>query len=212
MRITKFGHACVRLEHEGRVLVLDPGAFTEEDAVDGAGAVLITHEHPDHYEPGRLRRIDAPILTIAAVAAKIREEAPDVAERIVVVEPGQEFEAAGFAVTAVGELHAVIHPELPRFDNSGYLVEAGGRSLYHPGDALTEPGRPVDVLCAPVSAPWLKASEAVDFARAVGAPTSLAIHDRVYSDLGLGVIDHLMGSFLPAAGQEYRRIASGEDL
>ena len=52
--------------------------FTEPSAVDGAGAVLITHEHPDHYVPDLLRRTDAPVFTIAAVAERIREDAPDV--------------------------------------------------------------------------------------------------------------------------------------
>ena len=89
MRITKFGHACVRLQPPTeRVVVIDPGAFTEPEAIDGATAVLITHEHPDHYAPDRLRRTDAPVFTIGAVADKIREEAPDVAERITVVAPG----------------------------------------------------------------------------------------------------------------------------
>lgn len=214
MRVTKFGHACVRVEHDGGVLTIDPGAFTDAaaDALDGTGAVLITHEHPDHYLADHLRRTDAPILTIEAVAARIREEAPDVAERVTVVAPGERFTAAGLPVRAVGELHAVIHPELPRFDNSGYVVTCGAERIYHPGDALTEPGEPVDVLCAPVSAPWLKASEAVDFARSVGAPRALAIHDRVYSDLGLGVIDQHMGLFLPPAGVAYSRVAEGEDL
>ena len=86
MRITKFGHACVRLETGDHTIVLDPGGFTEPEAVDGATAVLITHEHADHYSPDHLRRTDAPIHTIGAVAAKIRDEAPDVAERVTVVE------------------------------------------------------------------------------------------------------------------------------
>ena len=92
MRITKFGHACVRLETDGQVVVLDPGGFTEPEAVDGATAVLITHEHADHYSPDNLRRTDAPVFTIGAVAAKIREDAPDVAERLTVVEPGQQVD------------------------------------------------------------------------------------------------------------------------
>ena len=37
----QFGHACVRIEHEGHVVVLDPGVFTEPEAVDGATAVLV---------------------------------------------------------------------------------------------------------------------------------------------------------------------------
>lgn len=212
MRITKFGHACVRIEHDGATIVLDPGVFTDPEAVDGAGAVLITHEHPDHYEPERLRRADAPILTIEAVAARIREDAPDLAERITVVAPEERFEAAGLAVRAVGELHAVIHPEFPRFTNSGYVVTAGDTRIYHPGDALTLPGEPVDVLCAPVSAPWLKASEAVDFAREVKAPRTLAIHDKVYSEAGLGIIDGHMNAFLPQEGLAYTRLADGADL
>jgi L-ascorbate metabolism protein UlaG (beta-lactamase superfamily) len=211
MRIIKFGHACVRVEHEGVAVVVDPGVFTEVGALDGADAVLITHEHADHYLPDNLRATDAPVFTIDAVAAKIREDAPEVAERVTVVAPGEEFDA-GLPVRAVGEMHAVIHPEMPRFFNSGYVLTAGDEKVYHPGDALTGPDEDVDLLCVPVSAPWLKASEAIDFARAVKAPRNLAIHDRIYSEAGLGIVDGHMNAFLPKAGQEYVRLTDGEDL
>jgi L-ascorbate metabolism protein UlaG (beta-lactamase superfamily) len=211
MRITKFGHACVRIEHDGVTVVLDPGVFTDAEAVDGADAVLVTHEHPDHYLPDHLRRTDAPIWTIAAVADRIREDAPDVAERVTVVAPEESFDV-GLPVRAVGELHAVIHPEMPRFHNSGYLVTAGETRVYHPGDALTPPGEEVDVLLVPVSAPWMRASEGVDFARAVRAPRNLAIHDRVYSEAGLNIVDGHMNAFLPQEGLQYVRLADGKDL
>jgi len=210
MRITKFGHACVRIEHEGEALVIDPGIWTGQEAVDGATAVLITHEHPDHVLIDHLRAAGAPVFTIGAVADLSRSEAPDVAEQVTVVEPGQQFDA-GLDVRAVGELHAVIHPDLPRFHNSGYVVTAGDRTLFHPGDALTGPGQPVDVLCAPVSAPWLKASEAVDFARSVGAAQNLAIHDRVYSEAGLGIVDGHFDKLL-GEDQTYVRLPDGSDL
>ena len=210
MRITKFGHACVRLEHDGRTLVLDPGMFTDPEAVDGAGAVLITHEHPDHYQPDLLRRADAPVFTIEPVAARIREDAPDLAERVTVVAPGDTFDP-GIPVRVVGELHAVIHPEMQRFFNSGYVV-TGDTTVFHPGDSLTPPGEPVDVLCVPASAPWLKASEAVDFARQVGAPTNLAIHDRIYTEAAHAILEGHMNHFLPGAGQRYVRLADGADL
>jgi L-ascorbate metabolism protein UlaG (beta-lactamase superfamily) len=211
MRVTKFGHACVRLEHAGTTIVVDPGVYTSPEALDGADGVLVTHEHPDHYHPDHLRAVDVPVWTIADVAARIAEDAPDVAERVRTVSPGERVDA-GLPVTAVGELHAVIHPELPRFHNSGFLVELGERRVFHPGDALTGPGVDVDVLCVPVSAPWLKVSEAIDFARQVGAPVNLAIHDRVYSEAGLGIVDGHLDRFLAPAGQRYARIADGADL
>ena len=58
----------------------------------------------------------------------------------------------------------------------------------------------------------MKASEGVDFARAVKAPRNLAIHDRVYSEAGLGIVDGHMNAFLPREGLEYVRLADGKDL
>lgn len=211
MRITKFGHACVRIESGGSVVVVDPGVFTDPEAVDGADAIFITHEHADHVSVDHLRRTEAVVWTIAAVERLLREQDGDVAERVRVVRPGDRLDVAGVAVEVVGEKHAVIHPDYDRFDNSGYVLEADGTSVYHPGDALTPPGRPVDVLLAPVSAPWLKVGEAVDFVRAVAAPTSLAIHDRVYSDIGLDMVARHMANLLPE-GQAFERREPGEDL
>lgn len=211
MRITKFGHACVRLETDGHVVVLDPGGFTEPEAVDGATAVLITHEHPDHYLADHLRRTDAPVFTIAAVAATIREEAPDLTERVTVVDPGSSYDV-GVPVTVVGEKHAVVHEDYPRLDNSGYVLEVEGQKVYHPGDSLTVPPEQVDLLLLPVSAPWLKMSEAIDFGREVGAPMSLAIHDKIYSDLGLGFIDTHLTRLLGERDLGFTRLADGADL
>ncbi|MGL5811355.1 MAG: MBL fold metallo-hydrolase [Nocardioides sp.] len=217
MRITKFGHACVRVEYDGQVAVVDPGGWTQPEATDGADVVLVTHEHADHFDVGNLRRADAPVFTIDAVAAHVRTDAPDLAERLTVVAPGEQLApggepGAGVAVRVVGELHAVIHPEYQRFHNSGYLISAGGTTLYHPGDSLIVPGVPVDVLCVPVSAPWLKLSDAMDFAREVGAPRNLAIHDRVFSADGLRMADAHLTRFLTPTGQEYLRVEDGADL
>jgi L-ascorbate metabolism protein UlaG (beta-lactamase superfamily) len=211
MRIFKHGHACVRLETQGHVVVVDPGMFTATEAVDGATAVLITHEHPDHWTPETLRATDAPVFTIESVAAQIRDQAPDVAERVTVVSPGQSFDV-GVAVEVVGEQHAVIHPEIPRVANSGYQVTVDGTTVFHPGDSLTLPPIAPDVLMLPVSAPWLKVSECIDYAREVGARRSLAIHDAVYSEAGLGIVDGHLNRFLAPREQEYVRLKAGEEL
>jgi L-ascorbate metabolism protein UlaG (beta-lactamase superfamily) len=210
MRITKFGHSCIRLEYDGKVVVIDPGMFTDPEAVDGADAVVITHEHPDHYLPDHLARTDAALFTIDAVATKLREDAPDLGERVTVVSPGDEFDP-GIPAVSVGELHAVIHPDLPRFYNSGYLFTLGDTTVFHPGDALTVPEQPVDVLCVPVCAPWMRAAEGIDYARAVAAPRNLAIHDRIYSEAGLRIVDGQYGLLLPETSS-YTRLPDGADL
>lgn len=212
MRLTKLGHSCVRITYGDTTLVLDPGNFTQLDAAEGADAVLITHEHPDHCDPERLRRTDAPIFTIDAVAAQLRENAPDVAERVAVITPGHAWQIGDVTVEAVGELHAVIHPELPRIHNSGYLLTLDDTTVFHPGDALTGPTTPVDVLLAPVCAPWMKVSEGIEFARSVSAGRNVGIHDRIYSDAGLGIVDGHFGRFLGADGLDYVRLADGADL
>lgn len=210
MRIIKHGHACVRIEHDGATLVLDPGGWTDAAAVSGADAVLITHEHPDHYSPALLEGSDAPIYTIGAVAAQIQKGAPAVHERTTVVKPGESFDA-GLPVTAINEKHAVIHADMPHFDNSGYLIQAGDTKIFHPGDALDGPGQAVDVLFLPVSAPWARSAELIDFARSVGASKTVAIHDRVYSEFGSGVFDTQAANLIPAE-RGYVRLADGADL
>lgn len=212
MRITKFGHACVRVEHDGTTLVLDPGGFTEREAVEGADVILVTHEHPDHYHPDHLRSCDARVVTIDGVAAQVRAGAVDLVERITEVAPGDTVAAGSISVSVVGVDHAVIHPDLPRIHNSGYLLDVGGVTVYHPGDALTAPGEPVDLLLAPASAPWLRVGDAIDFVREVGAPRNLAIHDGTYSDFGHGVVDMLMENLNAPRGLGWTRLTAGEDL
>ena len=211
MRIIKHGHACVTLATGTATIVIDPGMFTDPGVLDGADAVLITHEHADHWTPEQLASTEVPVFTIEAVAQKIREADGALGERVTVVSPGDRFEAFGTAVTVVGQKHAVIHPELQHFDNSGYLVESDGVSVFHPGDALTTLPAAPDVLLLPVSAPWLKVSECIDYAREVGAATSVAIHDAVYSEAGLGIVGGHLSRFLEQKDQQYVRLLAGEE-
>jgi L-ascorbate metabolism protein UlaG (beta-lactamase superfamily) len=193
MKLTKFTHACVRLEKEGRVLVLDPGTFSETDeALDGAHAVLITHEHPDHVDvPAVTGALVATaglaVFAPAGVAARLREETAQAAERIHTVEPGSSFDAAGFNVRSFGGQHALIHPQIPMVANIGYLVEG---NVYHPGDSFIVPdGLSVQTLLVPIHAPWNKAAEVMDFVISVRAPQAFQIHDGLLNETGLKMVE-----------------------
>lgn len=206
MKFTKYSHACVRLEKDGRVLVLDPGVFTEEDAALGAEAVLITHEHPDHFDEGRLRAAleanpAAEIWTLKSVAEQISAAFPG---RVHTVGHGDTFTAAGFDIQVHGELHAVIHPDIPRVTNVGYHVDGG--KVFHPGDALTVPDRPVETLMLPVVAPWNKISEVIDYVREVRPTRAYDIHDASLTDLARPIYDRQIGAL---GGAEHLRLAPG---
>lgn len=211
MRLTKHTHACVRLEKDGRVLVIDPGGFTEEEAAAGADAILVTHEHPDHFDERRLRaaleaRPGTELWTLHSVAEQL---APAFPGRVHTVGHGDTFRAAGFEVEAHGELHAVIHPDIPRISNVGYLV--GGGAVFHPGDAFTVPDRTVDTLLLPLQAPWSKFAEVVEYLREVGARQAIDVHDGLLSDLARPVYGRMLSSAGPGiGGTEHRRLAPGE--
>ncbi|WP_101257011.1 MBL fold metallo-hydrolase [Streptomyces barkulensis] len=216
MELTKKGHACVALHREGRTLVIDPGGFSEADAAVGADAILVTHEHPDHFDESRLRAAleanpAAGIWTLRSVAERISAAFPG---RVHTVGDGDAFTAAGFEVEVHGELHAVIHPDIPRVTNVGYAVTApGAGTVFHPGDALTVPGRPVDTLLLPVHAPWSKVAEVVDYVREVGPRVAYDVHDGLLSDFGHLVYGRLLGPNGPGtAGAEHTRLEPGQGV
>ncbi|MTE21571.1 MBL fold metallo-hydrolase [Streptomyces sp. TRM43335] len=213
MELTKKGHACVRLHRDGRTLVIDPGAFSEEDAAVGADAILVTHEHPDHFDEGRLRAaLEADpateVWTLRSVAERLTAAFPG---RVHTVGEGDAFTAAGFEVEVHGQLHAVIHPDIPRITNVGYAVGHDGGTVFHPGDALTVPDRPVDTLLLPVHAPWSKVAEVVDYLREVRPRVAYDVHDGLLSDLAHPVYGRLLGPDGPGVGgAEHVRLEPGQ--
>lgn len=214
MKLTKYTHACVRLEKDGHVLVLDPGTLSETaEALEGAHAVLITHEHPDHVDvPAMVAALggseDLAVFAPAGVATHLRDEAPRADARIHTVEPGSAFEAAGFNVRSFGGQHALIHPQIPVVANIGYLVDG---NVYHPGDSFIVPdGLNVQTLLVPIHAPWNKVGEVVDFVIAVRAPRAFQIHDGLLNETGLKFVEAHVARLGGKYGTEYTHLATRE--
>ncbi|WP_017539883.1 MBL fold metallo-hydrolase [Nocardiopsis halophila] len=204
MRLTKFGHACVRLEKNGRSIVIDPGAMTPEPAaVAGAEAVLITHEHFDHFDPERLRASEAPVYTCPGVARHLGA----LGDRVHVVRDGDRFTAAGFDVTVAGEKHHFSHPDVPPVDNVGFLIDD---EVFHPGDALTTVD--VSTLLVPVQAPWLTVPDLIAYLRRTAPGRAYAVHDGLLNDWGLHVLDGVMAGESERSGTEMRRLRVGESV
>jgi L-ascorbate metabolism protein UlaG (beta-lactamase superfamily) len=204
MRITKFTHACVRLEHDGGVLVIDPGIWAEPAALAGADAVLVTHEHMDHVDVMRLAGVGLPVYAPADARIGGLDGVRDL--DVTPVRVGDELTVAGFAVRAVGGRHAYIHGDQPDCANLGYVVD---ERVYHPGDALHVPEQEIDTLLVPTSGPWLKLAEAIDFVNAVRPRRAFAIHDALLSDRGGEIVGRLIGQFTET---DYRYLAPGTSV
>lgn len=216
MRLTKYTHACVRLEKPGSVLVIDPGTFSEvEEALEGADAFLVTHEHPDHLDVERAAaalREDTSLQAWAPekVAGQLRAAEPDAASRVNVAEPDTEFEAGGFRVRTFGSQHALIHPLVPVVANIGYLVD---EAVFHPGDSFTVPhGVKVESLLVPIHAPWNKISEVIDFIIAVGAQRAFPIHNALINERGTGIVEGHAQRIGGIYGTAYQHLEPGESV
>ncbi len=200
MRVTKLEHATLKIEHAGSVLVIDPGVFTTPIVDQGSVvAIVLTHEHPDHWTPDQLTRLitrnpEAVIFGPQGVATAATDFEVDV------VTAGDTREVGPFTLEFFGEKHAVIHESIPVPDNVGVLVNG---TLFYPGDAFTVPAVEVDTLAAPAGAPWLKVGEAMDYVVAVAPKRAFPTHDMTLSVAGRNMHGDRLKSSVEKVGGEW---------
>lgn len=217
--LTRLGHACVRLEKNGRRLVIDPGNFSDiPSALEGVDHILVTHEHADHLDDGPvLEYLGAhPEVTLRApgsLAASLLDAAPSAGvqtAQIIAAGVGIEFSLAGFTVRTVGGQHALIHPDIPVLANTGYIVDD---LIYHPGDSFIVPaGRVPDTLLLPIHGPWSKLSEVVDFVTAVRPRQAIPVHDGLLSEVGQRFYRQNVGVFAERHGVQLTVLQNNESL
>lgn len=210
MRVTKQEHACLIIEESGKTLVVDPGSFTTAlVGLSNVVAIVITHEHADHWTADQLNYIlernpEATIFAPAGVAAA----APDF--DITIVNGGDSKEAGPFSLRFFGEKHAVIHSSIPVVDNVGVLIND---ILYYPGDSFTVPkGVQVDTLAVPVGAPWLKIGEVIDYVLEVKPRRSFATHEMVLSVAGKTMGNARIQTATEQNGGEFFAIEPGQSI
>lgn len=209
MKLTKYAHACFTLEHDGATIAVDPGGWSDDfKTPEHVIAVIVTHEHPDHCDTARLQAIvdknpDAVILAHADVVQKL----PDLPTRA--VDAGEVVTLDPFTLEFFGGKHATIHADIGPFANLGVLIN---NTVYYPGDSFTKPSAVVKVLALPVTAPWLKIGEVIDFMLAIKPELVFPTHDAIASDTGKQLVDTALTNFAQPRGIVYQRIDGSTEV
>jgi L-ascorbate metabolism protein UlaG (beta-lactamase superfamily) len=208
VRITKYEHATLQLGVGDENLVIDPGMFLSHPDVPDVVAIVLTHEHSDHWTAEQLGRIleknaDARILGPQGVA----DAAADF--EVEVVAAGDVIEIGSFKLEFFGGRHAVIHESIPVIDNVGVLIND---ELYYGGDSYTVPEVEVGTLAAPIGAPWLKVGEAMDYVLAVKPKRAFYVHDMTLSVAGKQMAAARLAWATEQGGGTFTELQPGETL
>ncbi|GAB3912260.1 MBL fold metallo-hydrolase [Microlunatus endophyticus] len=209
MNITHLGHAAVLVETGDARILIDPGNMEAgwQDLVD-LDAILVTHQHADHLDPeqvpalikanpGAALVVEPSILDLAGTEVAGVGRVPELPGARVLA-PDDKIAIGSVTITAAGGQHAIIHRDIPRVGNVGFLLSAEGEpTLFHPGDSYEYAPQGVDILAYPSFGPWGALKEGIDFARAVGAGRGFPIHDALLSETGRAMMVGRISAMTP---------------
>ena len=213
MHIHKLKHCCMVISIPSAggkhiIVVTDPGIYSleEHDKIKHADIILITHEHADHFHVESLKALlkrapDAEVITNDAVGLILAQEGI----RHHVMSHGNNLEIKGIVLEAYGKTHAIMHSSMAPVSNVGFCI-AG--KLFYPGDSFVDPKRSIDVLALPVSGPWMKISEAIDYAIALKPRIAFPVHDAIR----FGSAHALPEKILPQHGIEFIKLEEGGEF
>jgi L-ascorbate metabolism protein UlaG (beta-lactamase superfamily) len=184
LTLSKFRHSCLLIELGEVRILLDPGGFSAGfESLTELSAVLLTHQHPDHLDAGRLTALLAsnPQAEVIADVASTAQLA-DLGVTARAVNPGDDFSVAGVCIAVYAGRHADIAPGFPTPPNVGYAID--GLFAYS-GDSYIPPPEPVQVLAIPTAAPWLRAAETVSYLQQVSPKAVVPVHDGMLATTDL---------------------------
>jgi L-ascorbate metabolism protein UlaG (beta-lactamase superfamily) len=191
MRITHLGHAAVLVETDDARILIDPGNLSAAwHQLTDLDAVLVTHQHPDHLDPDHVGALltanpAATVLVEPSIVQQIAEGTFPELPNATAFRPDEQAVIGDVLITGVGGQHAVIHRDIPRIGNVGYVLRSAGQpTFFHPGDAYDTAPQGIDVLAMPAYGPWAAMKETIDFARSVGALEGFPIHGELLNDRG----------------------------
>lgn len=207
MKVTKLEHSGLMIKEKGKILLCDPVEFTEKlPKFENVVAIIITHKHGDHLQPEVIERIIADNPNVQILTT---EDAVGLLSGAVAVQGGESREIEGFNLQFFGRDHASIVAGQVPCQNLGVIING---AVANPGDSFDLPPVTPKLLLVPISAPWAKVMDAVDYALKVRPEKVLAVHDAVLSELGRGYSSSWLKAKCEEAGISFADIKDGESI
>lgn len=95
------------------------------------------------------------------------------------VEDGQKYNLDGIEIVGFGSSHAEIYEQYGQVQNTGYMIG----DLCYPGDSFNYPDtKTVDILALPVAGPWMRAKDAINYAKNLKPRVAFPVHDAFIHD------------------------------
>jgi L-ascorbate metabolism protein UlaG (beta-lactamase superfamily) len=167
--ITPITHASFQLEHDGKVIHVDPTSPGDYSKAKQADLILVTDIHQDHLDPAaisRVRKQGTPVVAPLAAAEQI--------ENPTVISNGETKTVAGISIEAVPMYNLQRGPAPGQFFHTkgrgnGYILTLGSKRVYIAGDTECTPEmralKNIDIAFIPMNLPYtmppLEAAECV---------------------------------------------------
>lgn len=211
MTITKYAHACLVLEKDGKRLLIDPGVFTFTDAfapkdVGPVDGILLTHNHADHFDPGILQQFTALGRTEIFAVPDIGSKLGAIGVAHTDVRDGDSLTIAGFSVKVAHAPHGEMPMPVP--DNAAFLIDG----LLHPGDSFDVPLTLMcETLALPIAGPWARLVDAIDLVDQLKPRTVIPIHEAIFKDFMVDrMYESMLRPILEKRGVEFCPLKNGE--
>ncbi len=184
-------HASLILEIDGKLVYVDPvGLYgTDFAKLPKADAVMVTHEHHDHYDPAAIETVSKPETRLIS-----NGRVAELAGKGEVMAPGDSIELfQGVKVTATPaynttEGHLQFHPKERK--DVGFLYDMDGLRIYVAGDTEDIPEmaslKDIDIAFLPVNQPYtMTTQQAIN---AINMIQPKIVYPYHYSDTDLTAI------------------------
>jgi L-ascorbate metabolism protein UlaG (beta-lactamase superfamily) len=176
------GHASFQIKSGGKVIYID--LAEDADPSEKADLVLVTHSHPDHFDPSKIKKVSKNTTTTIAPKDCVSK----LGGKPKLVKTGDDVHLGDIAVKAVEaynykRFRSPGQPYHPQGFGVGYLITIGGRTIYHAGDTDFIPEMAnlgsIDVALLPSGGTYtMDNPEAAEAARTIKPKVAIPMHRR----------------------------------